>query len=454
MGKARTCLTATLFVFLFLGHAPLWAQSSRLQLYLKNLNGEPVADVVVIPLGGNTVQTGNDGSAVLIVRRELQPGQEVKLSAKADSPWVFLTPEFTITVPDPVDKPIIALVVKKGDRNMLTSPDARARILESLLNLVDANFDVSSRTGDGARQTLALERVAQNLGLAVEEIDHTLRAWQDQTDDVLHLGKIALYEKKFAEAIGHFEKSYKEAKESYEQKREELAERAFYLARALKGKGKPRQALPKFREAHELMPEDRIYLSWLGNALYEMGHFADAEPLQRKFLTICEETFGPDRPEVATALNNLAQLLKATNRLDEAEPLMRRALNIDEASFGPDHPTVAIRLSNLALLLEATNRLDEAEPLIRRALEIDETSFGPHHPKVAIRLNNLAQLLQATNRLDEAEPLMRRALKIDEASFGPDHPEVARDLNNLAQLLQATNRLDEAEPLMRRALKN
>jgi hypothetical protein len=41
-------------------------------------------------------------------------------------------------------------------------------------------------------------------------------------------------------------------------------------------------------------------------------------------------------------------LLQATNRLAEAEPLMRRALEIDEKSYGPDHPNVAIRLNNLA----------------------------------------------------------------------------------------------------------
>jgi tetratricopeptide (TPR) repeat protein len=131
---------------------------------------------------------------------------------------------------------------------------------------------------------------------------------------------------------------------------------------------------------------------------------------------------------------------------------MRRALGIDEKAYGPDHPEVATDLNNLAQLLQATNRLAEAEPLIRRALGIDETAYGPDHPKVAIRLNNLALLLQDTNRLAEAEPLIRRALGIDEKAYGPDHPEVATDLNNLAHLLQATNRLSEAEPLMRRAL--
>ena len=46
-------------------------------------------------------------------------------------------------------------------------------------------------------------------------------------------------------------------------------------------------------------------------------------------------------------------------------------------SFGEQHPAasaVAIRLNNLAQLLQATNRLKEAEPLMRQALEIDEAS--------------------------------------------------------------------------------
>ena len=49
---------------------------------------------------------------------------------------------------------------------------------------------------------------------------------------------------------------------------------------------------------------------------------------------------------------------------------MRRALKIDEASFGEHHPTVAIGLNNLATLLKDTNRMGEAEPLMRRALEM------------------------------------------------------------------------------------
>ena len=205
-----------------------------------------------------------------------------------------------------------------------------------------------------------------------------------------------------------------------------------------------------FGENH---PNVATHLNNLAQLLQATNRLAEAEPLMRRALKIYEKSFGENHPDVAIELNNLAQLLHATNRLAEAEPLMLRALKIDEKSFGENHPDVARDLNNLAQLLDATNRLDEAEPLMRRALKIDKKSFGENHPRVAIDLNNLAQLLDATNRLDEAEPLMRRALKIDEKSFGENHPDVARDLNNLAQLLKATNRLDEVEPLMLRALK-
>lgn len=84
--------------------------------------------------------------------------------------------------------------------------------------------------------------------------------------------------------------------------------------------------------------------------------------------------------------------------ITEAEPLMHRALAIDEHSFGPTHPTVAIHLNNLAQLLRDTNRLAEAEPLSRRHLIIflDFTRSTRHtHPHLHAALNNYAGILAA-----------------------------------------------------------
>jgi len=177
-----------------------------------------------------------------------------------------------------------------------------------------------------------------------------------------------------------------------------------------------------------------------------------AEILIRLALEIEEKANGPEHPNVAVGLNNLAQLLKKTNRLAEAEPLMQRALAINEKHDGPEHPEVAIRLSNLALLFQETNRLPEAQSLLVRALKIDAKNHVPDHPVVGTHINNLALLLFETNRYAEAEPLFRRALAIAEKHFGAEDPVIATSLNNLARLLKATNRLTEAESLYRRAL--
>jgi Tetratricopeptide repeat len=86
---------------------------------------------------------------------------------------------------------------------------------------------------------------------------------------------------------------------------------------------------------------------------------------------------------------------------------MRRALAIDEKSFGPNHPDVALNLNNLASLLRATDRLTEAEELMRRTLAIDEKSFGPYHRSVARDLTNLAGLRAV--RGDWAESILLRS---------------------------------------------
>ena len=202
---------------------------------------------------------------------------------------------------------------------------------------------------------------------------------------------------------------------------------------------------------------DAELIAWTSNELAQLlrrtNRLGEAEILMRRTLEIGEAAFGGKHPNVAICLNNLATLLQDTNRIEEAEPLMRRALEIDVAIFGEQHPNVATDMNNLATLLKDTNRIEEAEPLMRRALEIDVATFGEQHPNVAIHLNNLATLLKDTNRIEEAEPLMRRALEIDVAAFGEQHPNVATDMNNLATLLGDANRFEEAEPLMRRALE-
>ena len=155
---------------------------------------------------------------------------------------------------------------------------------------------------------------------------------------------------------------------------------------------------------------------------------------------------------------------RAQGSYAEAEPLYRRSLAIKEKAFGPEHPDVALSLNNLALLYDAQGNYAEAELLYRRALTINEKTLGPEHPDVATNLNNLAWLYHNQGDYAEAEALYRlqgdlvdadtlyvQALSIFEGTLGPEHPIVATLLDRYVILLREAGRTEEAHSVEARA---
>jgi tetratricopeptide (TPR) repeat protein len=185
---------------------------------------------------------------------------------------------------------------------------------------------------------------------------------------------------------------------------------------------------------------------------YGRGAYAAARPLYERALAIREKALGPEHPDTATTLHNLALLLRAQGDIAGARPLCERALAICEKALGPEHPYAAANLNNLALLLRAQGDLSGARPLYERALAIYEKALGPEHPDTATSLNNIAGLLQAQGDLAGAQPLFERVLAIREEALGPEHPDTAVSLNNLAYLLRDQGDLAAARPLFERAL--
>ena len=147
------------------------------------------------------------------------------------------------------------------------------------------------------------------------------------------------------------------------------------------------------------------------------GRAADAPAL-----AIDEQSYGAEHPEVATRPEQPGAVAPGHEPSGGGRAADAPAWPSTSSPTEPSTPTSPRDLNNLAQLLQATNRLAEAEPLMRRALAIDEQSYGAEHPDVATRPQQPGELLQATNRLAEAEPLMRRALAIDEQSYGAEHP--------------------------------
>ena len=97
--------------------------------------------------------------------------------------------------------------------------------------------------------------------------------------------------------------------------------------------------------------------------------------------------------------------------------LAMRALGIVEKVLGPDHHNVATVLDNLAGLSKATGDYAQAEPLLQRALGIREKGLGPAHPDVAISLDNLAALFTAKSDITKAIAYKARADKVSERNI-------------------------------------
>jgi Tfp pilus assembly protein PilF len=193
-------------------------------------------------------------------------------------------------------------------------------------------------------------------------------------------------------------------------------------------------------------------LNLAGRYLTERALFTEAEPLYQRSLAIWEKALGPEHRDVATGLNNLAELYRSQGKYAEAEPLYQRSLAIMEKALGPEHPAVATSLNNLALLYDNQGKFAEAEPLHQRSLAIWEKALGPEHPDVAQSLNNLASHYDDQGKYAEAEPLYQRSLAIREGALGPEHPDVATSLNNLALLYHNQEQYVEAELLYQRSL--
>ncbi|NCC37621.1 MAG: tetratricopeptide repeat protein [Chloroflexia bacterium] len=75
---------------------------------------------------------------------------------------------------------------------------------------------------------------------------------------------------------------------------------------------------------------------WMGRHLDKLGSYPSAQPYMERALDIRERVLGPEHPQTATSLNNLAGLHRTQGNYDAARPRYERALDISERVLGPD----------------------------------------------------------------------------------------------------------------------
>jgi tetratricopeptide (TPR) repeat protein len=139
-----------------------------------------------------------------------------------------------------------------------------------------------------------------------------------------------------------------------------------------------------------------------------LGTYTQARPLIERTLEIREKALGPEHPDTAGSLNNLAELLKDQGDLAGARPLLERALAIREKALGPEHPYTNASRANFAWLMLDSGNPGEALSFGGAALAADEKLLGQDHPGTKCSARVTADALDALGRADEAAALRAR----------------------------------------------
>jgi tetratricopeptide (TPR) repeat protein len=184
--------------------------------------------------------------------------------------------------------------------------------------------------------------------------------------------------------------------------------------------GRLEEGVAQLQEAIKLNPHFAEAYNNLGVALNHQGHNAESEQELRRALQ--------EKPDFAEAHNNLASTLLSENRVPEAEQEFRRALQLS--------PDLGDARVNLGRAYAAEKHYDDA------AREFKEEIA--RNPQSANAYNALGEMMAATGDLSSAESSFRKALAIE--------PENALVEGNLGEALFASGDLDQAIPHLQQAL--
>jgi tetratricopeptide (TPR) repeat protein/tRNA A-37 threonylcarbamoyl transferase component Bud32 len=197
----------------------------------------------------------------------------------------------------------------------------------------------------------------------------------------------------------------------------------------------------------DLLPEISAHLVWvLGNE----RQFDESERWSRFAEATIER--GTDSNPIVNAwlLNNIGGVYLLGDRIAESLEYQRRARVLKEKILGPDDPDVARTINNIALGLNALGRYDEALAHIDKSLRIDRSTLGSSHPQTATDLYNRGMILVNMKSYEAGLQSYEDANVIWEREFGSTSPTLAYSLTGIGDALVELRRAGEAiEPLER-----
>ena len=182
------------------------------------------------------------------------------------------------------------------------------------------------------------------------------------------------------------------------------------------------------------------------------GNFRESERIHLQSVAIRRRDLGPDDPDLATCLNNLAFVYTDCFDFLRAEPLFRQALEIMQRAVGRDDRDLSLALNNLGITYVRSGKYSEARPLLERALAAERGSSSDQDFFYATILNNMAELRLGLGNLNDAFRLCEEGLRLREEINNPE--KLGRSYVTMAAVLAQMGKNRQAEEFFAKALHN
>jgi serine/threonine protein kinase len=182
----------------------------------------------------------------------------------------------------------------------------------------------------------------------------------------------------------------------------------------------------------------------IGNTYLSLGLYPQAEPHTARALEIRRDELGDDHADTLRSLDDMAELLWSTGRVEESLAHRRRVLEGRRRVLGAGHPDALDSTSEVRRVLWFMGRYDEALVYCREALEGRRRVLGAEHPDALESAANMGLLLAALGRHDEALASCREALEGRRRVLGAEHPDTLNSMAETGRVLKDMGRAEEA----------
>lgn len=338
-----------------------------------------------------------------------------------------------------------ATVAVSGLRPLATCVNASAEYAEAEQERGDVEAKLSE-----ARALARLGLAARAQTLATDVTADPLASRRAQAEAWLVLGTVAHANTRFDEAERALNAA---AAKGIAAGSFEVAAKAWSLMVDLYGRrlDRPKLAQEKADLAEGALtrlgddPEIAAYaLHAVGRFRLGESDYTAASQAFEKALAQAERAWGPDHPEVANVLDDLAWSYSWLGKNVLSQEAFERSLRIKAAVYAPDSVENAETLGRLAMVVAEAGDLPRAIELQERALSIRRSAATKPDFAVTTSLTNLTDLYKDAGRLDDALATIDESLRILERILQGDHLRVVGNLHSRGAVLLALGRLQEA----------